>query len=62
MSSDIPLSGGSVKNLPAIWENLGLIPGWEDPLEKGIAGYILSTTREKSITKITVPSKDLIQN
>ena len=37
MSSDIPLSGGSVKNLPAIWENLGLIPGWEDPLEKGIA-------------------------
>ena len=39
MSSDIPLSGGSVKNLPAIWENLGLIPGWEDPLEKGMATH-----------------------
>ena len=30
--------------------------------QKGMAGYILSTEREKSITKITVPSKDLIQN
>ena len=27
-----------------------------------MAGYILSTEREKSTTKITVPSKDLIQN
>ena len=26
-----------------------------------MAGYILSTEREKSTTKITVPSKDLIQ-
>ena len=30
--------------------------------QKGMAGYILSTEREKSTTKITVPSKDLIQN
>ena len=27
----------SVKNLPAMQEDLGLIPSWEDPLEKGIA-------------------------
>ena len=30
--------------------------------QKGMAGYILSTEREKSTTKITVPGKDLIQN
>ena len=30
--------------------------------QKGIAGYISSTEREKSTTKITVPGKDLIQN
>ena len=30
--------------------------------QKGMAGYILSTEREKSTTKITVPAKDLIQN
>ena len=27
----------SVKNPPAMWEDLGLIPGCEDPLEKGTA-------------------------
>ena len=30
--------------------------------QKGMAGYIWSTEREKYTTKITVPSKDLIQN
>ena len=30
--------------------------------QKGMAGYIYSTEREKSTTKITVASKDLIQN
>ena len=30
--------------------------------QKGMAGYIQSTEREKSTTKSTVPSKDLIQN
>ena len=30
--------------------------------QKGMSGYISSTEREKSTTKITVPSKDLIQN
>ena len=27
----------SVKNLSAVREDLGLISGWEDPLEKGMA-------------------------
>ena len=26
-----------IKNLPAIWETRVRSPGWEDPLEKGIA-------------------------
>ena len=30
--------------------------------QKGMAGYIYSTEREKYATKITVPSKELIQN
>ena len=30
--------------------------------QKGMAEYIYSTEREKSTTRITVPSKDLIQN
>ena len=30
--------------------------------QKGLAEYIYSTEREKSTTRITVPSKDLIQN
>ena len=30
--------------------------------QKGMTGYILSTEREKSTPKITVPGKDLIQN
>jgi len=30
--------------------------------QKGMAGYISSTERGKSTTKITIPGKDLIQN
>ena len=30
--------------------------------QKGMAGYIYSTEREKSTTKITVPGKDPVQN
>ena len=30
--------------------------------QKGMAGYISSTDREKSTTKSTIPGKDLIQN
>ena len=30
--------------------------------QKGMTGYIYSSEREKSTTKVTVPSKDLIQN
>ena len=30
--------------------------------QKGMTGYIYSTEREKSTTKITLPRKDLIQN
>ena len=28
-----------VKNLPARWGDLGLILGWEDPLEKGMTTH-----------------------
>jgi len=28
-----------VKNLPAMWVDLGLIPGWEDSLEEGMATH-----------------------
>ena len=34
----------------------------ESASQKGMAGYIQSTERENSTTKITVPGKDLIQN
>ena len=34
----------------------------ESASQKGMAGYIQSTEREKSTTKIIVPGKDLIQN
>ena len=28
-----------VKSLPAVWETQVLSPGWEDPLEKGMATH-----------------------
>ena len=34
----------------------------ETTVQKGMAGYTSSTEKEKSATKITVSSKDLIQN
>ena len=30
-----------VKSLPAVWETWVQSLGWEDPLEKGMAGYPL---------------------
>ena len=33
------LMAQTVKNLPAIWETRVLSPGWEDPLEDGMATH-----------------------
>ena len=38
MASGFP-GGSAVKNLPANAGDLGFIPGWEDPLEKGMATH-----------------------
>ena len=35
----ISLVGHMVKNLPAIWGDLGSVPGLEDPLEEGMATH-----------------------
>ena len=32
---ELPLVAQTVKNPPAVWEDLGSILGWEYPLEKG---------------------------
>ena len=51
----------TVKCLSTMQETWVPSLGWEDPLEKEMAGHTSSDEREKPTTQITIPRKDLIQ-
>ena len=38
-ASGTALVAQTIKNMPAVWETLVRVPGWEDPLEKGTATH-----------------------
>ena len=47
-----------IKNPPANAgdvRDMGLIPGQEDPVEEGLAGYILQGGKESDTTEVTYP-------